>query len=214
MEVLTFAATAALSLLPMVDPFGNMPIFAALTDELPKQAVRRVAIKANLVALIGILFFGFAGRSVFGVFGITLDGLRIVGGVIFFVMGYDMLQARLARTKVSDPMTDADKSNIDDVAITPLGIPLVCGPGAMTSAMLLMAKADGPLLKVGFVLGTLAVLGFGTFCFIGANQIARVIGTSGTRVILRLMGLLLMVMAVESFFAGLTPIMRSMSACP
>ena len=97
----------------MLDPFGNMPIFTGLTEGIPNSLSRRVAVERTC-ALSGILFFAFFGQELFSLFGITIHGLRVVGGIIFFVMGYDMLQARLLRTKVSDTPTNTQMMSIDD----------------------------------------------------------------------------------------------------
>lgn len=207
---LTFALVTFTTFFPMVDPFGGMSIFAALTEGMPQRAARRVAFKACLFSLVLILGFAYLGDELFELFGITLDGLKVVGGIIFMIMGYDMLQARLARTKVDDPESEAGKASLDDLAITPLAIPILCGPGALTNAMLQMSKAASFADQIGFWIGTLAIMGFTFACLVGSTRIARVIGPAGSKVILRLMGLLLMVMAVESLFSGLTPLVRNM----
>ncbi len=209
-EFLSFGLLTFTTFLPMVDPFGNMSIFAAMTEGMPARATRRVAVKACLFALAILLLFGFLGEDLFELFGISLNGLKIVGGIIFVIMGYDMLQARVTRTKVNNPLTRADERHLDDIALTPLGIPLLAGPGGMTAAMLQMGKASTISAKVGFVLGVVAMVAFALGCLVGSARIARLLGPSGTKVILRLMGLLLMVIAVESFFSGLTPIVREM----
>ncbi len=211
---LTFAVVTMTSFLPMVDPFGNLPIFATMTERLPREAARRVALKACLVATGAIMLFGFLGEHIFELFGITLHGLRIVGGIVFFIMGYDMLQAHVARTKISEPPTPEDEDALDDIAITPLAIPLLCGPGAMTLAILRMGKVTGPAELVGFVGGVAAVMLVTYLMLVGGKRIANALGPSLSRVTLRLMGLLLMVMAVESFFGGLTPIVRDMLMLP
>jgi len=207
---LTFAVVTATSFLPMIDPLGTMPIFATMTERLPRRAVRRVALKACVIATAAILLFAFLGEHIFELFGISINGLRIVGGIVFFIMGYDMLQARVARTKVADPPTAEDEDHLDDIAVTPLAIPLLCGPGAMTLAILRMGKAGGPAEITGLVAGVVMVMTFTYFVLVGGNRVAAALGPSVSRVMLRLMGLLLMVMAVESLFGGLTPIVREM----
>ena len=206
--MVVFFIASFVALFPMLDPFGNMPIFAGLTEGIPNSLSRRVAVRAHLIALSGILFFAFFGQELFSLFGITIHGLRVVGGIIFFVMGYDMLQARLARTKVSDTPTNTQMMSIDDMAVTPLGIPLICGPGAMTGAMLQMAKAQSVVEQMLFVGAALTSVGISLALFIGSKPVLNLIGPSGSKVLLRLMGLILMIMAVESFFAGLKPIIQ------
>ena len=207
---LTFAVVTATSFLPMIDPFGNLPIFATMTERIPRGAARRVAFKACVIATVAIMLFAFLGEYIFELFGITINGLRIVGGIVFFIMGYDMLQAHVARTKIADPPTPEDEDHLDDIAVTPLAIPLLCGPGAMTLAILRMGKAGGPAEITGFVIGVVLVMTLTYFLLVGGKRVAAALGPSVSRVTLRLMGLLLMVMAVESFFGGLTPMVREM----
>jgi multiple antibiotic resistance protein len=209
-NLLSFALLTFTTFVPMIDPFGNMSIFAVMTEQLPTKIATRVALKACLFALGIVLMFAFTGERIFKVFGITTNGLKIVGGIIFFSMGFDMLQARLSRTKVSDPPTEEEHRALDDIALTPLGIPLLCGPGAMTNAILQMGKANSLADRIGFVLGTIAIMVFTFVCLVSSNRIGKLLGPNANKVILRLMGLLLMVIAVESFFSGLTPIMRDM----
>ena len=209
-ETLTFAVVTFTGFLPMVDPLGNMPIFATMTGGLPEKSRRQVALKACSVALATILLFAFFGDDLFELFGITINGLKVVGGIIFFMMGYDMLQARLSRTKVSNPPTPEERDELEDIAVTPLAIPLLCGPGAMTYAVLRMGEVDGPHQLAAFLGGATAVMLLTLGSMLGATRIAAIMGPSLSKVTLRLMGLLLMVMAVENFFGGLTPIVRSM----
>lgn len=209
-EVLAFGLMTFTTFVPMIDPFGNMSIFAALTDGMPRRAVRHVAVRATLVALGAVLLFAYFGEAIFELFGITIDGLKIVGGILFGIMGYDMLQAKVSRTKVSSRLDVDERAQLDDIAVTPLAIPLLCGPGAMTHAMLQASKASTPAQQAGFVVGTLAIMAFTLACLLGSGRIARMLGSAGSKVLLRLMGLLLMVIAVESFFSGLTPIVRGM----
>lgn len=213
-ELVTFAAVTMTSFIPMVDPIGNMPIFATMTEHLPAAQARRVAAKACLVATGAIMLFAAFGEEIFELFGISLNGLRVVGGILFFIMGYDMLQAHVSRTKVSSPPTHEELEELDDIAITPLAIPLLCGPGAMTLAVLRMGKAQGAAQLTGFTVGVLAVMALTFATLVGGKRIAAALGPSLSRVVLRLMGLLLMVMAVESFFGGLTPIVRDMLRLP
>ena len=120
--MMVFFIASFVALFPMLDPFGNMPIFAGLTDGIPSSLSRRSYPSApNRTEWYSVLRLLWP-RTLLA-FGITIHGLRVVGGIIFFVMGYDMLQARLARTKVSDTPTNTQMMSIDDMAVTPLGIP-------------------------------------------------------------------------------------------
>ncbi|MBI5649921.1 MAG: MarC family protein [Chloroflexi bacterium] len=200
MSLLQFGAFAFVSLFAVIEPLGTLPIYISMTANLTPRESRRVALRATITALIVLIVFALTGRSVFDFFGISVNSLRIVGGIVFFIMGYEMLQARLSRSKL-DEETMAEY--IEDVAITPLGIPLIAGPGAITTVILLMndARALEKQILVFLAIGVVLALTF-VFLFSAKRVMAR-LGNSGNKVLLRLMGLIVMAMAVEFFFAGL-----------
>jgi multiple antibiotic resistance protein len=206
-----FALLAFVSMFTMVNPLGVVPVYTAMTAKLSPEESHRVARKATLTALIILLVFALTGQWIFRFFSISTNSLRIVGGVIFFMMGYEMLQARLTRTQYDDESTH---EYINDISLTPLGIPIICGPGAITNAILLMNESTSPL-ESGVVLGVIAlIIGITYALLIGARQVTHIIGENGNKVMLRLMGLIVMVIAVEFFFAGLRPILREILKIP
>ena len=145
----------------------------------------------------------------FDFFGISVNSLRMVGGIIFFLMGMDMLQARLTKTKI-------DKSNVkeyvDDISVTPLGIPMICGPGAITNAIVLMRDASSYDMKITLIVSIILVLFITLMILWSSSKVLKVLGETGNKVLLRLMGLIVMVIAVEFFFSGLTPVLRGIIA--
>jgi len=200
-----FALFSFVSLFTMVNPVGVIPLFTSMTAALTPQQSRSVAVRAAFIAFIILVTFALTGQWIFRFFGISIDSLRIVGGVIFFLMGYEMLQARLTRTQYDDEPTH---EYMNDIALTPLGIPVICGPGAIATVIILMSQAKS-LLEAGIVLGIIFLISLITCLFmLGAKQIMRFIGENGNKVMLRLMGLIVMVIAVEFFFSGLRPILR------
>lgn len=205
--LLEFALLSFVSLFTMVNPVGVIPVYTAMTAGLSPQESHRVARKATLTALVILLAFALTGQWIFRFFSISINSLRVVGGVIFFLMGYEMLQARLTRTQFDDETTH---EYINDIAITPLGIPIICGPGAITTSILLMNESRSPV-ESGIVLGVIILLMVVTYALLmGAKQVTHLIGENGNKVMLRLMGLIVMVIAVEFFFSGLTPIVQNM----
>jgi len=205
--LIEFALLSFISMFTMVNPIGVIPVYTAMTAKLSPQESRRVARKAALTALLILLAFALTGQWIFRFFSISVNSLRVVGGVIFFFMGYEMLQARLTRTQFDD---ETNHEYINDISVTPLGIPIICGPGAITTAILLMNESQSPL-QSGIVLGIIVALIALTYVLlIGSHQVTRLIGENGNKVMLRLMGLIVMVIAVEFFFSGLTPIIRGM----
>jgi multiple antibiotic resistance protein len=134
-----------------------------------------------------------------------VNGLRVVGGFLFFGMGYDMLQAKISRIK--QPKKDI-KEFESDVAITPLGIPLICGPGAITVTMLLVQDAKTPIYKGLLILSISLVLLIVYLSLLSSKKILKLFGPSGTKVMMRIMGLIVMVIGVEFFFAGIKPFIQ------
>lgn len=205
--IFEFALLSFVSLFTMVNPIGVVPVYTAMTAKLTPQESHRVARKATLTALAILLSFALTGQWIFRFFSISVNSLRVVGGVIFFFMGYEMLQARLTRIQFDDETTH---EYINDISITPLGIPIICGPGAITTSILLMNESKSAM-QSGIVLGIIILIMLFTYALLmGAKQVTHLIGENGNKVMLRLMGLIVMVIAVEFFFNGLTPIVREM----
>jgi len=206
---LQFGLLCFVSLFTMIDPIGALPVYASMTSGLSHHESRRVALRATFTAWLVLIIFALTGRFVFQFFGISVDSLRIVAGVVFFIMGYEMLQAQLTRTK-SDEQSISEY--VEDIAITPLGIPLIAGPGAIASVILLMNETSGALEKEAALLIAITSVLTLTFLFlIGARQVMHALGSSGNKILLRLMGLIVMAIAVEFFFNGLRPIVQSMT---
>ncbi len=184
-----------------------MPIFMSMTSTLNKQRRRQTAKKATLVAFFTIIAFAFSGQILFNFFGISVHSFRIVGGVIFFAMGWDMLQARLGSMKHTDEEEKID-AYVEDISITPLAIPMICGPGAITNAIILMEDASSNIMFKATLIGVIAVVLLLTYIIlIGGSKFTDRLGSTGNKVMMRLMGLIVMVIAVEFFFSGLKPIL-------
>ncbi len=200
-----FALLAFVSIFTMVNPVGVIPVYTAMTAKMEGRQARRVAVRAVLTALFILLLFALTGHFIFRFFGISVNSLRVVGGVIFFIMGYELLQARLTRTQYDD---ETIHEYITDVSITPLGIPVICGPGAIASVIILMDQARS-WAESAVVLGSIvAILTLTLALMLGASRVMALIGENGNKVMMRLMGLIVMVIAVEFFFSGLRPILR------
>jgi multiple antibiotic resistance protein len=208
-SILHFTALAFVSLFTMANPLGVVPVYNAMTVGLSPRQSRRVAFRATVTAFAVMVLFAVTGQLIFRFFHISLNSLRIVGGILFFLIGYEMLQARLTRTK-HDAETTSEY--IEDIAITPLGVPMICGPGVITTAVLLMNESDDFGRRAALFASMIAV-SLLTFLFlVSGKRVVAALGPSGNKVLTRIMGLIVMVIAVEFFFAGLTPIVRGMLA--
>jgi len=209
-DLYTFALLVFTSFFTIINPLGTMPIFMTMTSSLSKQRRKQTAKKATLVAFFTILAFAFSGQILFNFFGISVNSFRIVGGVIFFTMGWDMLQARLGSFKHTDDEDQID-AYVEDISITPLAIPMICGPGAITNAIILMEDASDIQQKIILILVIAFILFVTYLILVGASKITEKLGSTGNKVMMRLMGLIVMVIAVEFFFSGLKPIILGMT---
>jgi len=202
-ELLAFGLLGFTSFFTLFNPLGAMPIFMTMTVELNPAERVKTARKASIVAFLTILFFAFTGQLLFKFFGISVNSLRVVGGVIFFMMGMDMLQARLTRVKLAE---NEVKKYVNDISITPLAIPMICGPGAITNAIILMQDATTFDKKLVLVVSVLLVMLLTFLILYSSSKIIKALDETGNNVLMRLMGLIVMVIAVEFFIAGIKPV--------
>ncbi len=203
-DLLSYSLLIFTSFFTLINPLGTMPIFMTMTANLSDSDRAHTARKASIVAFITIVLFAFSGQLLFSFFGISVNSFRVVGGIIFFLMGMDMLQARLARTKVQD---EEVKSYVNDISVTPLAIPMICGPGAMTNAIIMMEDADTNLKVVTLVVVIFLVMLLVYLILLSSSKIIKLLGETCNTVMMRLMGLIVMVIAVEFFFSGMKPIL-------
>jgi len=204
-EILTFGLLAFTSFFTLINPLGVMPIFMTMTADLDQEHRTKIAKKASMVSFGIIVLFALSGQLLINFFGISVNSFKIVGGVIFFLMGMDMLQARLTRVKLKSSEV---KNYVNDISITPLSIPMICGPGAITNAIVLMDEADSIFQQGILIFAVFIVMVLTYIILYSSSSILKVIGETGNNVLMRLMGLIVMVIAVEFFFSGLKPILQ------
>jgi multiple antibiotic resistance protein len=204
-DLISFGLLCFTSFFTLINPLGTMPVYMTMTATLNEKARAKTAMKASLVAFTTIILFAFSGELLFHFFGISVSSFRVVGGIIFFLMGMDMLQARLAKTKINDSEV---KNYVNDISITPLAIPMICGPGAITNAIVLMEKAVSLEMKIILIIAIFVVMLLTYIILYSSSKIIRILGETGNNVMMRLMGLIVMVIAVEFFFSGLKPILK------
>ncbi|MBS7101416.1 MAG: NAAT family transporter [Parabacteroides sp.] len=203
-DLLPFALLCFTSFFTLTNPLGTMPVFLTMTNGMNDHERKAIVRRATIVSFITLMVFTFSGQFLFKFFGISSNGFRIAGGFIIFKIGFDMLQARYSNAKLKE---EEVKTYADDISITPLAIPMLCGPGAIANAIMLMDDASTLSLK-GTLIGIIALVYFITFLIIQAStRLVRILGETGNNVMMRLMGLILMVIAVECFVSGLKPIL-------
>ena len=203
-DLLPFALLCFTSFFTLTNPLGTMPVFLTMTNGMNDHELKAFVRRATIVSFITLMVFTFSGQFLFKFFGISSNGFRIAGGFIIFKIGFDMLQARYSNAKLKE---EEVKTYADDISITPLAIPMLCGPGAIANAIMLMDDASTFTLK-GTLIGIIALVYFITFLILQAStRLVRILGETGNNVMMRLMGLILMVIAVECFVSGLKPIL-------
>ena len=203
-DLLPFALLCFTSFFTLTNPLGTMPVFLTMTNGMNDHERKAIVRRATIVSFITLMVFTFSGQFLFKFFGISSNGFRIAGGFIIFKIGFDMLQARYSNAKLKE---EEVKTYADDISITPLAIPMLCGPGAIANAIMLMDDASTFTLK-GTLIGIIALVYFITFLILQAStRLVRILGETGNNVMMRLMGLILMVIAVECFVSGFRPIL-------
>ena len=200
-SVIKFCLVALSSVFFLVDPFAAIPIFLAMTpDETPERR-RRTASRAALTCLIVLSVFAAAGGLIFKVFGITLPAFKIAGGIILIMIGLEMLQARQSGTKQS-PAEQAEGAAREAVGVIPVGIPLLAGPGAISTVMILIGDSRR-WWHFAVVFGAIASSSVVSYWVLAAaDRVGRSLGETGIRIMSRLMGLLLTALAVQFIING------------
>ncbi|EMY80472.1 NAAT family transporter [Psychroflexus gondwanensis] len=204
-ELIGFGILSFTTFFTIINPLGVMPIFMTMTSDLDKESRKATAKKAILASFVTVIIFAFTGQILFKFFGISVNSFRVVGGIIFFLMGMDMLQARLGKVKVQESEI---KTYVNDISITPLAIPMICGPGAITNAIVMMEDAKTVEMQAVLIGAIIVVLGITLAILLSAGKIIKLLGQTGNNVLMRLMGLIIMVIAIEFFLSGFKPIFQ------
>jgi multiple antibiotic resistance protein len=205
-DLLLFLPTVFLGFFAMLNPIGNTPVFLSMVGEADRKTIKRVAKRAVLTAFIIITVFSLFGHFIFRMFGITLPAFQIAGGIIVFFIGYDLLQGKVAGAQHSN-VQEAMKS-FDDMAISPLGIPLLAGPGTISTAMNFVGEADNFFYTILIVLIFAAVCIITYLLFLISKRIADKLSPPLIKVISRIMGLILAVIAVQMFINGIFNVIK------
>ena len=199
---LSFFIFAFSSLFTLVNPIGILPVILSLTKDIDQKEYNQIIFRACFVALIILMIFAILGEWIFSFYGITVHAFKIAGGILFLRIGINMLEAKISRTK-STPKEEEEASSIEDIALSPIGIPIIAGPGALSSVMLLGTEASNQKHKIIFYLTILITLLITCFILYIGKKFSKKLGTTGLRVIQRIMGLLLMVIAVQFIIDGI-----------
>jgi multiple antibiotic resistance protein len=199
---LALFATMAFSLFLIVDPVGCLPLFITITKDNTRQERRQMVLRASVVAFIVLAFFALVGNPLMGYFHISIPAMRIAGGILLFTIGIEMLFGRITKTEATDKEV-AEAIVKRDVSITPLAIPLLAGPGAITAVMLYTGQAQGFGGTTTVIAAILLVAVVSWLLLSLSEALVKVLGNIGITVIARVMGLLLVFMSVQLVIDGM-----------
>lgn len=198
------AVVAFTTFFATVGPLDVGPVFVAMTPTTPPRARRRIAVRGTAIAAGILLAFALAGDVLLDSLGISIAALRVAGGILLLLIAIDMVFARPSGSTSTTEEETREGARKADVTVFPLATPLIAGPGAMGAAILLMADADGDLVRQGIVLCMLlAVLLVTLLALLLASQLQRYLGLTGLHVVSRIFGVLLAALAVQFMFDGI-----------
>ena len=200
--MLELIVSAFTTLFVVVDPVGTAALFAAMTQGGSYAYKRRMALRSTIFAALILVLFALVGGWLLTTLGIGLPAFRVAGGVLLFFMSIDMVFARPSGLRSTTVAENQEAEHKEDISVFPLAIPLLAGPGAITTVLLLTSDADGATLAIvlGVMLGVMAAT---LLAFLLATRILRVIGVTGANVIGRVLGVLLAALAVQFVLDGL-----------
>ena len=189
------------TLFTVVNPLGITPIFAAMTERFSNVDQIRIARKGIITGSTVLIIFTLLGSFIFRFYGITVEAFQIMGGIIFFRSGLRMLDAQVGRSRTTQSERDEFKDS-DELAISPIGVPLITGPGAITGVVILAGKGSSDLSIITLLVSVIITMTLFYWILRAGNVLAKKIGITGMRVIERMMGLILMVIAVQFIING------------
>ncbi|SRR5579883_1565249 len=198
-----FIIKAFVTMFTVIDPVGLVPVVLALTAGLAPQERTTVITRAIVIASIVILVFGLAGQAIFTALGVTAEAFSIAGGVLLFLVAIDMLFGRQSGTRET-PREAREARTRDDVSVFPLAIPMIAGPGTITSVILLVGSTQGnPPQLVAIAVATAVTLVAAWFAMRVSLQIQKRVGTTGILVLSRVLGMLLAAVAAQFILNGI-----------
>ncbi|HEY7958219.1 MAG: MarC family protein [Polyangia bacterium] len=199
--MLAFALAAFSAIFSVVDPLGAVPVYIAMTAADSREHKRRTALRASLTMGLALAIFAASGVYILHFFGISIGSFRIAGGLLLFLLAVDMLRAQPSRQRTT-PEEMQEGTEKPDISVFPLAIPMLSGPGAFATVMMLMTRAHD-VWERGFVFVAIALNAGITFAvLLGATVAEKRLGKTGMNVLHRVMGLLLAAIAVQFVVDG------------
>ena len=209
MGAIAFFFYAFASIFIIVNPVGGLITFISLTAGMSVAERREIAKRSVMIACILAIVFAISGELILRFFGVTVDALRVAGGILLFIVALDMLHARVSRESVTaEEIKDAIKR--EDISVFPIAMPLLTGPGAITTVIVVIRTGQTLELKIITILAILLTFALSYLIFRFADVINRILGVSGSLVVTRVMGLFLGAIAVNFIAIGIWNIYMSM----
>ena len=202
LENLQFALLCFSSLFILINPIGILPIYLTMTQNLTRLERTQINKQGLISAGMILLLFAFVGDYIFSIYDVTIEAFKIAGGIIFFRIGLTNLESKVSRIK-STPMEEKEALLKDGFAFTPFAIPLIAGPGSISSSMILANSINTFVEKIVFIFSLFLTLFISYLIFQMAGRVKRTLGTIGIRILQRIMGLLLCVIAIQFISDGI-----------
>jgi multiple antibiotic resistance protein len=186
----------------IVDPISGVVTFISLTSKMPGERKNEVAKKAITLACLIALFFAITGSIILNLFSIGIDSLRVAGGLLLFSIAFDMMHAKVSRESITEEEISESQER-DDIWIFPIGLPLLTGPGTISTVIVLMGGTETFVQKIIILVSIILTFILCLYIFIFSRGIHKLIGHNGMLVFTRLMGLLLAALAVNLIATGI-----------
>lgn len=200
--LIRFTLIALSSVFFVVDPFATIPSFLAMTESYDDRRRHAAARQAGWTCFFVLSLFALAGSVIFKIFGITLPAFKIAGGILLFLVAFEMLEARRSGTQESTEERIEGQQK-QEIGVTPLGIPMLAGPGSISTVMVLMGQSQHWWQAIP-VFGAILITSVASAVILaGASGVRGVLGETGIRILMRLMGLVLTAIAVQFVINGL-----------
>jgi multiple antibiotic resistance protein len=202
-SIITEALASFGSVFSIVDPFAAVPIFLALAGSQSRAQQTRTALRAALTCFFVLTTFGVAGSFIFKFFSITIPAFKIAGGVLLFGVAFEMMNAKPSGTRGTAEEEHEAEARSGDVGLIPLGLPLLSGPGAIATVMVLVGKAKSVEGRISVYAAIFVVSLIAFLVMSSASLMTRVLGKTGIKVIGRIMGLILAAVAMQFCIDGI-----------
>ncbi len=205
--MLQFALDTFITFFVVIDPIGVAPLFMGMVSGADPAFRRRMALRGTLVATGILIGFALVGEALLGAMGISLPALRIAGGILLFLIAIDMLFARQTGLRSTTQREQEEAQFRPDISVFPLAIPLIAGPGGITTVLLMVSESGGDWLRTGLGLGILLlVMGLTLLALLAAASLTRLLGEIGLNVISRVLGVVLSALAVQYVLTGMASV--------